>query len=218
MLHYALVFLLIAIVAALFGFGGIAATSANIAKILFLIFLVLFVVSLVGRRRIWAWRVQGGIVKPIRDLVTIGCLGLFVLSGQDFAVGLTAYENHDYATALREWRPLAEKGSAAAGFNLGLLYYDGRGVAQDFTEAAQWFERSAGQGYAKAQYNLGEMYAVGKGVKRDYVQSYMWLSVCAAGGNDTCAEHRDLVGKKLKGSQLSTARRLAQEWKPKDSF
>jgi uncharacterized membrane protein YtjA (UPF0391 family) len=55
MLHYALVFLLIAIVAAILGFGGIAVTSAYIAKILFLIFLVLFLVSLVthlGRRRI----------------------------------------------------------------------------------------------------------------------------------------------------------------------
>jgi uncharacterized membrane protein YtjA (UPF0391 family) len=55
MLHYALVFLLIAIVAAIFGFGGIAVTSAYIAKILFFIFLVLFLVSLVthlGRRRI----------------------------------------------------------------------------------------------------------------------------------------------------------------------
>jgi uncharacterized membrane protein YtjA (UPF0391 family) len=53
--NYALVFLLIAIVAAIFGFGGIAITSAYIAKILFFIFLVLFLVSLVthlGRRRI----------------------------------------------------------------------------------------------------------------------------------------------------------------------
>jgi uncharacterized membrane protein YtjA (UPF0391 family) len=55
MLHYALVFLLIAIVAAVLGFGGIALTSAYIAKVLFFIFLVLFLVSLVthlGRRRI----------------------------------------------------------------------------------------------------------------------------------------------------------------------
>jgi len=47
MLHYALVFFLIAVVAAVFGFGGIAVASAGIAKILFVLFLVLFVVSLV---------------------------------------------------------------------------------------------------------------------------------------------------------------------------
>ncbi|TMH28329.1 MAG: DUF1328 domain-containing protein [Betaproteobacteria bacterium] len=47
MLYYALVFFIIAIVAALFGFGGIAAGAVEIAKIIFFIFLVLFVVSLV---------------------------------------------------------------------------------------------------------------------------------------------------------------------------
>ena len=47
MLHYAIVFFLIAIVAAVFGFGGIAVASAGIAKILFVLFLVLFLVSLI---------------------------------------------------------------------------------------------------------------------------------------------------------------------------
>jgi uncharacterized membrane protein YtjA (UPF0391 family) len=53
MLYYALVFFLIAIVAAVFGFGGIAVGAASIAKILFILFLIAAVVSLlVGRRRI----------------------------------------------------------------------------------------------------------------------------------------------------------------------
>jgi uncharacterized membrane protein YtjA (UPF0391 family) len=47
MLYYALVFFIVAVVAALFGFGGIAAGAVEIAKVLFFIFLVLFVVSLV---------------------------------------------------------------------------------------------------------------------------------------------------------------------------
>ena len=47
MLHYAVVFLVIALIAALFGFGGIAVGAVEIAKVLFFIFLVLFVVSLV---------------------------------------------------------------------------------------------------------------------------------------------------------------------------
>jgi uncharacterized membrane protein YtjA (UPF0391 family) len=47
MLHYAVVFFVIALIAALFGFGGIAAGAAEIAKVLFFIFLVLFVISLV---------------------------------------------------------------------------------------------------------------------------------------------------------------------------
>lgn len=47
MLYYAAVFFVIALVAALFGFGGIAAGAAEIAKILFFIFLVIFVVTLI---------------------------------------------------------------------------------------------------------------------------------------------------------------------------
>jgi uncharacterized membrane protein YtjA (UPF0391 family) len=47
MLHYAIVFFIIALIAALFGFTGIAAGAVEIAKILFFIFILLFLVSLV---------------------------------------------------------------------------------------------------------------------------------------------------------------------------
>ncbi|HTS47819.1 MAG TPA: DUF1328 domain-containing protein [Bryobacteraceae bacterium] len=48
MLYWALLFLLIAILAAVFGFTGISLLAAGVAKILFFIFLVLFVISLVA--------------------------------------------------------------------------------------------------------------------------------------------------------------------------
>jgi TPR repeat protein len=142
-----------------------------------------------------------------------GVLSLAALA-QNFDAGLRAYEQHDYSTAMKEWRPLAERGNDMAQFNLALLYYDGKGVPQDYAEAAQWFERAANQGYARAQRNLAEMYATGQGVKRDYVQAYKWFSICAASGNQTCADHRDWAAKKLSGSKLSAAQRLASEWKP----
>lgn len=50
MLSWALTFLVVAIIAAVLGFGVIAGTAASIAKILFLVFLVLFVVSLIFGR------------------------------------------------------------------------------------------------------------------------------------------------------------------------
>jgi uncharacterized membrane protein YtjA (UPF0391 family) len=66
MLGWAVVFLIVAIVAAVFGFGGIAAASAGIAKILFFIFLVLFIISL-----IFGWRGRGGALS--RDwIVKVG--------------------------------------------------------------------------------------------------------------------------------------------------
>ena len=47
MLRWALIFLVVALVAGVLGFGGIAGTSMGIAKILAMIFVVLFLVSLV---------------------------------------------------------------------------------------------------------------------------------------------------------------------------
>jgi uncharacterized membrane protein YtjA (UPF0391 family) len=47
MLYWALVFFLVAMVAALLGFGGIAVAAAGIAKLLFYLFLVVFLVTLV---------------------------------------------------------------------------------------------------------------------------------------------------------------------------
>ncbi|MFN2110775.1 MAG: DUF1328 domain-containing protein [Anaerolineae bacterium] len=47
MLHYAVVFLVIALVAALLGFTGIAASAVGIARILFFVFVLLFVVTLI---------------------------------------------------------------------------------------------------------------------------------------------------------------------------
>ncbi|HYL73143.1 MAG TPA: DUF1328 domain-containing protein [Bryobacteraceae bacterium] len=48
MLYWALMFLLIALLAAVFGFTGISMMAAGIAKLLFFIFVILFVVSLVA--------------------------------------------------------------------------------------------------------------------------------------------------------------------------
>jgi uncharacterized membrane protein YtjA (UPF0391 family) len=52
MLRWALLFLIVAIIAGVFGFGGIAAAATDIARLLFVVFLVLFVIALfMGRRR-----------------------------------------------------------------------------------------------------------------------------------------------------------------------
>jgi uncharacterized membrane protein YtjA (UPF0391 family) len=51
MLGLSVTFLIIALIAAVLGFGVIAGTAASIAKVLFVVFLVLFLVSLIGRGR-----------------------------------------------------------------------------------------------------------------------------------------------------------------------
>lgn len=53
MLNYSIIFLVIALVAAIFGFSGIAVAAAGVAKFLFALFLILFLVSfLIGRKSV----------------------------------------------------------------------------------------------------------------------------------------------------------------------
>jgi hypothetical protein len=46
----------------------------------------------------------------------------------DLAAGARAFLSGDYATAMREWRPLAKQGLAIAQLNLGIMYGNGEGV------------------------------------------------------------------------------------------
>ena len=51
----------------------------------------------------------------------------------------------------------ADQGHALAMHNLGHMYYEGQGVAQDFTKAREWYELAAAQGHAMAQSNVGDV-------------------------------------------------------------
>ncbi len=101
---------------------------------------------------------------------------------QDFSKGLAAYNSGDYATALQEWRPLAEQGDASAQYNLGVMYSNGHGVTQDYKETVKWYLKSAEQGYANAQYNLGVTYYDGHGVTQDYKEAVKWYLKSAEQG------------------------------------
>ena len=114
-------------------------------------------------------------------VLSIICLA--VPAWADFQAGMDANNRGDYATALREWRPLAELGIAAAQFHLGQLYANGQGVPQDYVQARQWYEKAAIQGDASAQLNLGVLYENGSGVPKDYQLALFWFRRSANRGN-----------------------------------
>ncbi len=70
-------------------------------------------------------------------------LGLTAPARAGFDEGAAAYIRGDYATALREWRPLAEQGNAKAQYSLGIMYGDGLGVPQDYVQAHMWYNLAA---------------------------------------------------------------------------
>ena len=75
----------------------------------------------------------------------LGCRG-----GGDYEKGVAAYNRDDFATALREWTPLAEQGDADAQYNLGVMYRKGHGVPQDKVYAHIWYNIAATSGNKKA--------------------------------------------------------------------
>jgi hypothetical protein len=135
-----------------------------------------------------------------------------------FDEGLAAYDRGDYATALREWRPLGEQGNAVAQFFLGFIYDNGQGVRHDYAEAVKWYRRAAEQDHADAQNNLGFMYDRGRGVWQDYVQAHLWYNLAAARSNDTARRNRDIIAEKMTPAQIAEAQRLAREWYPKTEW
>lgn len=100
----------------------------------------------------------------------------------DFNAGFAAYEKDDYATALKEWLPAAEKGDPHAQHMLGFLYAQGRGVTIDPAQTVSWWNKAARQGFAPAQYTLGQLYRRGLGVKHDPAKAFDLIGRAADAG------------------------------------
>ncbi|HEV2495402.1 MAG TPA: tetratricopeptide repeat protein [Terriglobia bacterium] len=95
----------------------------------------------------------------------------------DLRGGKQAYEHGDYATALKELRPLADQGNAEAQALLGLMYNLGRGVPRDYVQAEKWYRAAADQGNAQAECQLGSMY-----LKKDPTRALKLLKLSAEQG------------------------------------
>lgn len=99
--------------------------------------------------------------------------------------GLAAHDRAEYATALKELTPLAEKGNAKAQYQLGKMLNLGQGVPPDKKEAAKWFHLAAQQGLAEAQGALGYLCLVGEGVSQNSDLALEWTRKAAQQGDAT---------------------------------
>jgi TPR repeat protein len=83
---------------------------------------------------------------------------------------------------LHETKTLAEWGKTTSQYELGLMYYKGQGVEQNYKEAFKWFRLSAQKGFSDAQFYLGLMYYDGKAVARNYSNAlYLFLAAAKQG-------------------------------------
>ena len=89
----------------------------------------------------------------------------------------------------------AKQGNTEAQCDLGSIYYYGRGVPQDYTEAANWWRLAAEQGNAVAQYNLGQLYYFGTGVPQDDTEAAKWYRLAADQGHEAAQNSLDLLSR-----------------------
>lgn len=158
----------------------------------------------------------------VLSVAAIMVLMFFAVAGEakagPFAQGVSAFSREDYGLAARIFVPLAAQGVPAAQTYLGFMLETGRGVPQNYTEAAMWYRRAAEQGDSLAQYSLGLLYDKGQGVPRDIVEASKWLNLSTAAAprraREGRARIRDAVTTKMTRGEIAQARLRAIEWVP----
>jgi uncharacterized protein len=157
--------------------------------------------------------------RPLVGLIAL--LSLVIVEpahAQSLRDGVAAYNRQDYVRASNNFIPLAERGVAPAQTWLGFMFRTGRGVPQNYTEAAMWYRRAAEQGDSLAQYSLGLLYDRGFGVPRNIVEASKWLNLSTAAAprraREARARIRDAVTTKMTRGQIAQARLRALEWAP----
>ena len=113
-------------------------------------------------------------MKTLTPLLTILFISFLSspVRAQDFNKGFDAYNDGDYSTAIKEWRPLAEQGVVVVQYNLGVMHEIGQGVPQDYKEAIRWYTLAAEQGKSDSQYNLGVIYSKPEDILQDYKECH----------------------------------------------
>jgi uncharacterized protein len=156
--------------------------------------------------------------RTMLGAVLLALVAITPATAGSFQTGMAAYHRDDYMAAVRTFWPLAEAGDARAQAILGFMFATGRGVPQNYIEAASWYRRASEQGHPTAQYMLGLMYDKGQGVPQDYVEAYKWLDLAVGRTSgkvrDDWGRIRDAVASKLSLVQITEGQRLALEWRP----
>jgi len=113
-------------------------------------------------------------------------------------IGVGYCSKSEYKKALPFFAKAALQEHREAQYNLGEIFYYGRGVNQDYAKARYWYERAAYQGDADAQNNLGLLYLKGQGVKKDEGDAYKWFKKAAEQGNELAKQNLSLIPNYIK--------------------
>ena len=146
---------------------------------------------------------------PLRILLAISAILCCNAAVAGLSEGYEALARKDYVTAMREYRPLAERGNAEAQYRVGRMYEFGQGVPQDKAQGIAWVRKAAAQNHADAQQELGFIYATGDGVKQDDAQAAEWFRKAAVHGDATAQYNLGLLYAKGQGVQKDYVEAIA---------
>jgi hypothetical protein len=134
-------------------------------------------------------RLGSDAMKPLwRIAVPVSCVVLICAGAIVWHFVEARATDRKLAASAKARRARDEQGDAKAQSDLASMYYHGKGVPQDYAEAARWYRMAADQGNVKAEYGLGYMYSQGQGLPRDYTEAANWYRK-AAGQGDTKAQN-----------------------------
>jgi hypothetical protein len=86
------------------------------------------------------------------------------------------------------------------------MYYEGKGVSQNYAEALKWYRKAAKQNDPKAQHNIGVIYALGLGVPQDNIRAYAWLSLAYSNGYEKSKDTILILNKEMTASEMQQAK------------
>lgn len=128
----------------------------------------------------------------------------------DYEQGVNAAFAGDYETAFAEFSVAAEQGLDLAQYNLGILYFTGRGVEPDLAQAYRWTRAAAEQGHTAAQFNVATLLLAGDGVEPSAEAAIEWFGRAAKAGHPEAA--LELATLYAEGKSVARDRVTAHAW------
>lgn len=159
-------------------------------------------------------------------LLLIGLLLINFICQASFNEGVIAYEKGDYKTALEAWKAVVEQKQtisddfasqwnlsenvSGAQYGLGLLYWQGKGVVQDYHQAEKWLALAANNGHRDAQLKLAYLYLTGLTGRINAAKTHKGFEQSALQSNVDAQYNLGLLC--FKGLGLSQDQVLAKKW------
>lgn len=148
----------------------------------------------------------------ILSIALIGALFTFNAFA-DTSEGKRAFQNQNYALALKKLLPAANKGDPAAWYILGKMHFAGLGVQKNPKKAVDHFKKAAELGNVDAQKEYGAALALGEGVEKNDEEGLKWLMIAVQQGHVGARAFAANYAKYFPRPVLSAARRAAFKWR-----